>query len=76
MDREIWVNEKKEEYNDIPVEFCKTCLSLHILGLKNSAYGYCADCGSTRTGLASIEWIEEEYKRTGKRFITNRKVKI
>lgn len=35
----------KKEYNDIPVHFCKHCLSLRIMSTED--IDYCDECGST-----------------------------
>ena len=46
------------EYNDIPIFYCKNCLSLKIRDveqIENSEY--CDECGSTDIGTAHIsEW--------------------
>ena len=65
----------KEEYNDIPVWFCDTCLSLNIL---NSSGGeedldndvvpcHCGDCGSTDITTGYIIDVLEAQK-TRKQF--------
>lgn len=51
----------KEDYNKIPVFFCKRCLSLRIVSL-NSSVDYCDTCGSVDIGQASIEAWENKYK--------------
>lgn len=46
----------KEDYNRIPVHYCKNCLSLRImnvLGMEEACY--CDECGSTNIEEASIE---------------------
>lgn len=61
----------KEEYNNIPVHYCKQCLSLKIMrvsGLDDAVY--CDECGSTDAGETSIETWEELFKkRHGFRFL-------
>jgi len=48
----------KEEYNAIPVYYCKLCGSLRIMGEPGVIEDYCDDCGSTDIGKASIEgWL-------------------
>ena len=56
-----------EEYNDIPVFFCKRCLSLRI---KHDEFlgDYCPDCGSTDIEENHIDYwlalkkMKEQYK--------------
>ena len=60
------------EYNDIPVHYCKDCLSLKIktvvMGLD---LDYCDDCGCTDTIQSNIEeWRSLYRKRYGFDFIT------
>lgn len=54
----------KNEYDDIPVVYCKRCHSLRIIAGEGFP-DYCEDCGSTDLGDESIEqWLEEEnYKK-------------
>ena len=57
------LQEKIKEYNEIPVFYCKKCLSLrirHILSMNNSEY--CDECGSTYIEQTSIENWEELFK--------------
>ena len=54
----------KENYNNIPVYYCRDCLSLAILrvpGMKDACY--CDTCGSTDIAEASIEEWEALYKQ-------------
>lgn len=45
---------EKQNYNDIPVYFCRKCLSLLIK--HDSMYGdYCPECGSFSIQQAHIE---------------------
>lgn len=57
------MNPTKEDYNSIPVYYCKKCTSLLIKA--DEIYGdYCRDCGSTDIGQTSIEeWeiLHNEY---------------
>lgn len=54
----------KQEYNDIPVFYCKECLSLKILNLEGEG-DFCDDCGCTHITTSHIqEWeklFEEKY---------------
>ena len=48
-----------EEYNQIPVYYCKHCGSLRIITMLDTEEDYCDACGATNIGKASIEsWIE------------------
>ena len=50
-----------EDYNSVPVYYCKNCLSLKIRVLGEYSE-YCDDCGSTNIDKCSIfEW-ENKYK--------------
>ena len=57
----------KEEYNQIPVFYCRKCLSLKIRNVEridNSEY--CDDCGSTDIAQASVdEWDAMYVARYG-----------
>lgn len=49
----------KEEYNSIPVYYCKHCGSLAVMAIPELPEDYCDKCGSTTIGKASIEaWLE------------------
>lgn len=65
------------DYNTIPVFYCKQCLSLKIRDipiLEDS--DYCDDCGSTNIEKCSIEEWEALYKsRYGHRFL-DRDIKL
>lgn len=57
-----------EEYNSIPVYYCRNCLSLKIIELSDSI-DYCDKCGSTEINTTSIEEWEKLYqKKYGKPF--------
>lgn len=56
-------NLPKEEYNKIPVYYCKSCGSLKVMiGPQNILSDFCDDCGSTDIGKASIESWQELQK--------------
>lgn len=58
----------KEDYNAIPVVYCKNCLSLKIMVL-NDNIDYCDKCGCTDTASTDIEsWREMYKKKYGKPF--------
>lgn len=53
----------KEQYNEIPVLYCKQCLSLKIM----QVYGtidYCDNCGSTDVEETDINSWEQKYIET------------
>lgn len=50
-----------EDYNSIPVYFCKNCLSLKIRVLGEYSE-YCDDCGSTDIETTDIESWRKMYK--------------
>lgn len=54
---ELDKEQKKQEYNNIPVHFCKSCLSLNIRTTGEDSASYCDICGYTDIGLVHIkEW--------------------
>ena len=55
-----------DEYNDIPVLYCKHCLSLLV---KNDEFvgDYCAECGSTDIEETHIENWEILYQKKYKK---------
>lgn len=58
----------KEDYNAIPVVYCKNCLSLKIM-VFNDKLDYCDECGCTDTDSTDIEsWREMYEKKYGKPF--------
>lgn len=64
----------KEEYNNIPVHYCRECLSLKI---KTIAQGlnldYCDECGGTDIVETQIEDWEKLFKESrGFEFLTSK----
>ena len=62
----------KEEYNSIPVHYCKQCLSLRIVSLVMDVEEvvYCDECGCTEVEQTDIENWERLYEnRYGKKFL-------
>lgn len=55
----------KESYNNIPVLYCKDCLSLKIKGVEigGDILDYCEKCGSTNIDEIHISEWEEKYKK-------------
>lgn len=69
---------RKSDFNNVPVEYCKTCLSLKLktVEFENSEAGenrdvtYCVPCGNTELGTAHIEEWEDLYEeKYGEKFI-------
>lgn len=53
----------REEYNNVPVFYCKNCLSLKIRDIEHVDNSeYCDECGSTNIGSTNIEEWEALHK--------------
>lgn len=65
---------KLKEYNDIPVHYCKDCLSLKIKTVSEGLnLDYCDECGCTDIEQAHIEEWKELYKdRYGFDYLTSK----
>lgn len=60
----------KDEYNSIPVIYCKRCLSLRVRTTIDGV-DYCDECGSTDTGKLHIkDWMQKYEDRYGKPYIS------
>lgn len=69
------LNQVNKQYDDIPIIYCKSCLSLKIGNFLSesreiieeegtiSDYDYCEDCGSTNLETCNIQEYEELYKQ-------------
>lgn len=67
------MEEEKINYNDIPVVFCKHCLSLRVESL--DGIDYCGDCGSSETGSTHISEWERMYEyRYGRNYLTGEEI--
>lgn len=56
-------NTSKEQYNNEPVFYCKSCLSLKVKTVVvSSDLDFCDECGSTDIGKAHIEEWRRLYK--------------
>jgi len=67
--------DRKEQYNSIPVKYCKSCLSLHIESYLSDVtkypedegiideFDYCVHCGSTDIATCTIQEYQEMYKK-------------
>lgn len=64
-------NTEHINYNDIPVFYCKNCMSLKIKTVAiDSDLDYCDECGSTNIGQMHIdEWNKIYEKNHGFKFI-------
>ena len=56
-----------DDFNEVPVWYCKRCLSLSIIGggdeeLIDDDESYCNDCGCTDIGYTTINEWETMYK--------------
>ena len=62
----------KEEYNNVPVYYCKDCLSLRVMSVPGiDDAEFCDECNSTNIGQCSIEeWRELFKKRHGFDYLT------
>lgn len=59
----------KEEYNNIPVHYCKRCLSLSIVSAGDELV-YCSNCGCTEVEEIHISNWENKYKeKYGKKLL-------
>lgn len=59
---------QKDEYNDIPVAYCRKCMSLNIFTMDDNE-DYCTECGSTDIDYVHIEeWLRLYEKRFKKHF--------
>lgn len=60
---------KKEEYNAIPILFCKRCLSLAIKAY-NDTIDYCDDCGATSVMEAHVnDWNNLYIQKYGEPYL-------
>lgn len=61
----------KEEYNNIPIHYCKECLSLKIKTVTEGLnLDYCDECGCTNTEQSHInEWKALYKERYGFDFL-------
>lgn len=50
---------KIKEYNDVPVLYCRECMSLKIMSV--DGMDYCDKCGSTNIGETHIGEWEKMY---------------
>lgn len=55
------MSDGRNEYDEIPVHYCRRCLSLKVL-IDTEFGDYCGDCGSTDIGQIQIEEWETLQK--------------
>lgn len=69
--------EKKEQYDEEPVFYCKRCLSLKIKKMPLvENQDYCGDCGSADIGTVDIEeWNRMYEEKYGHKHIVKRVLK-
>lgn len=79
---------KQEDYNNVPVTYCKTCLSLHIKDVTfprsdsdepiatkkpEALVGYCVPCGNTDLEKVQLsEWEELYVEKYGEKFLKDK----
>jgi hypothetical protein len=77
---------KKDDYNNVYVTYCKTCLSLHVKDVtfprkdkktgeaeKDVEIAYCVPCGNTELDSAHIsEWEDMYEEKYNERFLTKK----
>lgn len=62
----------ENNYDEIPVYYCKECLSLGVVS--ECGMEYCKDCGSTDIGTSKIdEWEQMYERRYGHKLVNKRK---
>ena len=57
-------NSPTKEYNNIPVHYCRECLSLRVMrvaGMEEACY--CDDCGCTNIVETNIEEWQDLYEK-------------
>lgn len=64
----LQINQKDpsdEDYNSIPVHYCRDCLSLKVMRMieMDDTCCYCDECGSTCIEETNIDDWNEIYKR-------------
>lgn len=67
-----------EEYNEIPVYYCRDCLSLKVGSVHTyDTLDYCMDCGSTNVEVTNIHDWESLYENKYKhKFLDNGRAKV
>jgi hypothetical protein len=72
----------KEGYENEPITYCKTCLSIHIKTIKfdkgpegeEREVDYCVPCGNTELETVHLsEWEDLYEEKYGERFLTKKK---
>jgi hypothetical protein len=64
---------RTSDFNNVPVEYCKTCLSLHLKEVvfkDKEPLVYCIPCGNTSIGSTHItEWEDFYQAKYGESFL-------
>ncbi len=68
----------KDNSNNEPITYCKTCLSIHIKTVDfkdtDKTVDYCVACSNTELDTTHIsEWEDMYEERYGERFLTEKK---
>lgn len=67
------MSDTKDSFNEVPVHYCRNCLSLKIKTvIVDSDLDFCDDCGSTDIEVAHIDNWEKMYEqRYGFNYLNN-----
>ena len=65
---------KKQDYNNVPIHYCKTCLSINLkvveFAAQNREVTFCVTCGNTDIDSTHVTEWEDFYKdKYGKKFL-------
>lgn len=61
------------QYNEEPVYYCESCLSLKILNYSGIVDCYCGECTSTRIAQCNIqEWEKLYEQKYGYKFLNKK----
>tara|TARA_B100000768_G_C11280315_1_gene378198 strand:+ start:1892 stop:2245 length:354 start_codon:yes stop_codon:yes gene_type:complete len=65
---------QKKDYDNVPVTYCKTCLSLKVKNIENPNVAYCVDCGNTDLEETHIlDWEKLYEAEYGEKFLNTNK---
>ena len=66
--------DKKNDYNNEPVYFCASCLSLSVMNYTGIVDCYCGHCTSTRIIVGNIyQWEKLYEEKYGHKFLDEKK---
>jgi hypothetical protein len=67
------IPKNKEEFNHVPMYYCKTCFGIKIINEGDGLGSYCDDCGSVSIGRTDIDiWRQLYREKYGKDFLIKR----